>query len=113
MQTIAINENNDIYIDDSGNLAIKKDLPALGDIYINKIQTLKNELLYSDKGIDYFNTIFANPTYPDLFQNELQNEIVNTESTISIDSFESKQENDIYKYVAKIQTEYGELYING
>lgn len=113
MQTIAINDNNDIYIDKSGNLAIKKDLEAMGDIFVNKTQTLKNELLYSDKGIDYFNTIFSSPSYPDLFQNELTNQIENTESTISVDDFEGEIKDGTYKYKAKIQTEFGEVYLNG
>lgn len=113
MQTIAINDNNDIYIDKSGNLAIKKDLEAMGDVFVNKTQTLKNELLYSDKGIDYFNTIFSSPSYPDLFQNELTNQIENTESTISVDDFEGEIKDGMYKYQAKIQTEFGEVYLNG
>ena len=113
MRTISINENNDIYIDNSGNLAISQDLEAMGNIFVNKSQTLKNEMLYSDKGIDYFNTIFSNPSYPDLFQNELTNQLEATEATISVESFEAETKDNVFKYSAKIQTEYGELYLNG
>ena len=113
MQTISINENNDIYIDNSGNLAISQGLEAIGNIFVNKSQTLKNEMLYSDKGIDYFNTIFSSPSYPDLFQNELTNQLEATEATISVESFEAETKDNIFKYSAKIQTEYGELYLNG
>lgn len=113
MQTIAINENNDIYLDNAGNLAIKSGLDAMGDIFVNKSQTLKNELLYSDKGIDYFNTIFSSPAYPDLFQNELTNQLEDTEATVSVESFEAETQDNVFKYTAKIQTEYGELYLNG
>lgn len=113
MQTISINENNDIYIDNSGNLAISQDLEAMGNIFVNKSQTLKNEMLYSDKGIDYFNTIFSSPSYPDLFQNELTNQLEATEATISVESFEAETKDNVFKYSAKIQTEYGELYLNG
>ncbi len=113
MQTIAINSNNDIFVDNSGNLAIAKDLEAMGNIFINKSQTNKDELLYSDKGIDFFNTIFSSPVYPDLFQNELINQLVDTESTKDVDNFQANIENGIFKYSVDIQTEYGRIALNG
>ena len=113
MQTIAINENNDIYVDSAGNLAIKTGISAMGDIFVNKSQTVQNELLYSDKGIDFFNTIFSSPAYPDLFQNQLTNQLEDTEATIRVNSFEATTQNNVFSYTAKIETEYGELYLNG
>ena len=113
MQTIAINENNDIYLDNSNNLALKRDLAAMGDIFVNKSQTVKNELLYSDKGIDFFNTIFASPAYPDLFQNELTNELENTEAAEKVENFEGQTDDGIFKYSAEIETVYGRVALNG
>ena len=59
MKTISINENNDIYLTPSGNISIKTDIEALGDILVNKTQTNKGELQFDEeKGIDFLNTIF-------------------------------------------------------
>ena len=114
MKTIAINKENDIYLDANGNLAIKTDLEALGDILINKSETNKGELLFNQpKGIDFFNTIFSNPAYPSLFQNQLLNQLENTQSVIQINDFTAKTAKDVYSYTANIQSEYGELTLNG
>mgnify|MGYP003297609062 CR=1 FL=1 len=43
------------------------------------LETLKGEIVYNtEKGIDYFNTVFCEPIYPDVFQNQVKNEILDT-----------------------------------
>lgn len=114
MRTIAINENNDIYLDASGNLVIKTDKEAVGDILVNKAQTNQGELLFNtEKGIDFFNTVFSSPAYPDLFQHQLLNEFENTEAVERIADYQADVKNGVYSYIADIQTEYGEVNING
>ena len=114
MKTIAINSNNDIYIDSSNNLVIKNDLAAMGDILVNKCQTNLGELLYNAlKGIDFFNTILSSPSYPDLFQNQLLTQIEQTNAVERIDNYKEKIQNSVYSYTTEIQTEYGEVSLNG
>ena len=114
MQTIAINTNNDIYIDNSGNLALKTNLSAMGDIFINKSQTNLGELSYdTEKGIDFFNTVFSSPTYLDLFQNEVITQLEDTEETQKVSNFNSTLEDDLYSYSVEIQTSYGKVTLNG
>lgn len=113
MKTIAINTNNDIYLNDSNNLALKSNLNAMGDIYVNKCQTVKGELQYTDKGIDFENTIFSSPSYPDLFQNEVITQIEDTEDTQRVTSFEGDTEENTFLYKTKIVTAYGEVALNG
>lgn len=114
MRTIAIDNNNDIYIDNSNNLAIKTDLNAMGDIFTNKSQTNLGELLYNTgKGIDFFNTVFSSPTYLDLFQNELITQLEDTEETQKVSSYNAQVENEIYSYSTEIQTSYGKVTLNG
>lgn len=114
MKTIGINENNDIYLDNSNNLCIKRDLSAMGDIFVNKSQTNKGELLYNTlKGIDFFNTIFSSPTYLDLFQNELLTQLENTEQTQKINNYTEEIKDNTYKYSVNIQTSYGKVTLNG
>lgn len=114
MITIGINDNNDIYLDAEGNLAVKKDLDAMGDIFINKAETNRGELIYDDeKGIDFFNTIFSSPCYPDLFQTQLMSELENTEETQGVTGFTFETSGGVYGYRAKIQTSYGQVTLNG
>lgn len=114
MQTIGINSNNDIYIDSSGNLAIKQDREAIGDVLINKCQTNQGELLFNtEKGIDFFNTIFGSPAYVDLFQNQLITEIENTESVQKINDYNANLDKNVYKYTVDVQTDYGSVSLNG
>lgn len=51
MRTIGIDANNDIYIDNANNLAVKTNLEAMGDIFINKSQTNLGELLYNTEKV--------------------------------------------------------------
>ena len=114
MITFGINNNNDIYLDATNSIGIKKDIEALGDIYINKAQPQKGELIYNTEGgVDYLNTIFGEPCYPDVFQFQLINELKNTAETINITDFTAETENDVYSYTVNCQTTYGQVTING
>lgn len=114
MLTIGINDNNDIYLDAQGNLAAKKDLDAMGDILINKSQTNRGELQYdSEKGIDFFNTIFGEPCYPDLFQNQLTAELENTEAVQQVSGFNAEIKSGVYAYTVNIMTDYGQAALQG
>ena len=114
MLTFGIDSNNDLYLTSQGNLGIKQDLEAMGDIYINKAQTRKGELIYDEeKGIDFFNTIFGEPCYPDVFQNQLISELENTDETQSVSGFTQEINNGVYAYTVNCQTTYGEITLNG
>lgn len=114
MKTLGINDNNDICLDSSNNIVVKEDLAAMGDILINKSQTKSGELLFNNsKGIDFFNTIFSSPAYPDLFQNEVITQLENTEAVEKVSNFNAAINNNIYSYTVNVQTEYGEISLNG
>lgn len=114
MKTLGIDKNNDIYIDNTGNLAVKNDLAAMGDIFVNKSQTNRGELAYNEeKGIDFFNTVFNSPAYLDLFQNQLITELETTEKTQRIQNFNGENKNGAFTYSVDIQTDYGKVSLNG
>ena len=113
MLTFGINGNNDLYLTPQGNIGLKKDIEAMGDIFINKSQTNKGELLYSDSGIDFFNTVFGEPCYPDVFQNQLISELENTAETQNVSGYTQKIENGVLNYTVNCQTTYGDITLNG
>ena len=114
MKTIAINDSNDIYLTPSGNLALKTDLAAMGDILVNKAQTNMGELIYdTEKGVDYFNTIFSSPCYPELFQSQLLSTLENTDQVLEVSDYEASVDNNVYAYSVNITTSYGEVALNG
>ena len=114
MLTIGINDSNDIFLDAQGNLAVKQDIEAMGDILINKSQTNRGELQYDDeKGIDFFNTIFGEPAYPDLFQNELLNELENTQAVQAVSDFTPGIKDGVYSYRVNVKTDYGQIALQG
>ncbi|MBS6552955.1 MAG: hypothetical protein KH321_03315 [Clostridium sp.] len=114
MKTIAIDKNNDICLDNSNNLAVKTNLEAMGDIFVNKSQTILGELAYNqEKGIDFFNTIFSSPTYLDLYQNQLISQLEDTEETQKISNFNGTIQNGVFEYTLEAQTSYGKITLNG
>lgn len=114
MLTLGIDSNNDLYLTPQGNIGTKTDLDAMGDIFINKSQTNRGELIYNeDGGIDFFNTIFGEPCYPDIFQNQLISELENTEETQSVSGFTQEINNGVYLYTVNCQTSYGQVTLNG
>lgn len=114
MKTMSINENNDIYLTPSGNISIKTDIEALGDILVNKTQTNRGELQFDEeKGIDFLNTIFNSPAEIEFFESELINQIEDTDNVQNVYNFESETKNGIYSYKADIITDFGNITLNG
>ena len=114
MKTISINENNDIFLTPSGNISIKTDIEALGDVLVNKTQTNRGELQFDEeKGIDFLNTIFNSPAEIEFFESELINRIEDTDNVQNVYNFESETKNGIFSYKADIITDFGNITLNG
>lgn len=114
MLTVGIDENNDLFLDNNGNIVIKYDIEAMGDIYVNKAQTNKGELVYNtEKGIDFFNTVFGEPCYPDVFQYQLLNELRDTAETEAVNGYTQEINNGVLKYRVDCKTTYGNITTNG
>lgn len=114
MKTIGTNQNNDIYIDSSGNLAILTDINALANISKNAILTTQGEPQYNqENGIPYFETIFTDTPSIDLFQAAQIATLENLENVNRVEEYNYSQANNIFSYSVKIDTTYGEIIING
>ena len=114
MKTLSTNENNDLYIDSSGNLAVSNDIYALSNVIKNKALTTLGEPQYNiQNGIPYFETIFTDTPSIDLYQAKLIKDIENTENTERVKSFDYTENNGILNYTATIQSTYGDITLNG
>lgn len=104
----AENENNDIFIDETGQLAtVAGNVEALQRCK-QVVETLRGELVFSpETGIDYFNTVLQGQ--PNLVQfnrqAEAQLRLIDVVSTV--DSFVSNIVSDEVIYTASITTIFG------
>lgn len=106
----------DIYLDDNGNLAIKSYEQAILDILTNRIRTKKYEVQYDmNKGVPYFETIFANTGLLGLWRSYVIEEIERTSGVISVESllYSLDEGNKKLSYTCQIRTIYGETSLNG
>lgn len=114
MLSIATDENNDIYLDEFGNLATVTGIGAVAQVCRNTVLTTYGELIYNlDSGIPYFETIFTDPPNIELFQNAVVEALQNVEGVVQIKSFEYSVNGGTLSYTAEIQTVYGDMTLNG
>ena len=114
MITIATNELNDIYTDASGNLAMITNINALANVAKNVILTAQGEPQYNqESGIPYFETIFCDTPQIDLFQAAQIEALENIEDINRVTNYSYKQENGVFSYTVTIDTNYGDIQING
>lgn len=114
MKTIATDNNNDLYIDDGGSIAIVSDIDALANISKNAVLTNKGELTYNIQfGIPYMETIFADVANTDIFQASIIQTLESLEGIERVSSYSFEINNGIYSYQVEETTEYGTVVLNG
>ena len=114
MTGIDLNENNDIYIDSNGNLALCKDIEAVKNSVLCSCRTNYGEIvLDTRKGIPYFETIFTAHPDIELWKSYMKQTILSVPKVLGIVAFKHIIEKQILKYTVVISTEYGTEEING
>lgn len=114
MQTIALNENNDIYLDISGNLALVRDIEAVEQVVSCEIRTNYGEIVLNTRlGIPYFETLFVAHPDIELWKSYVAETILRINKVLGIQYFKTYIDKAILKYVVVINTEYGEGELNG
>ena len=99
MKTLGKNADNDLYLE-AGGLAILHDAEAQCAVIESVLQTQQGELQFDpDGGIDYFGTVFQNPTYIDFWAGQVQDKISALDFVESIEDF-------TYRFDAKTSTLY-------
>lgn len=114
MKTIDTNNNNDIFTDGSGNLALAADMAAVQHVCENAALTLKGEIqLDTQAGIPYFDIVFG--AHPNLqrFKKYITDTLESVENVLAVSDFQLDYSDGILKYSVVITTPYGEAVLNG
>lgn len=113
MITLATNENNDIYLDEFGNLKTVDGLEAIIQVCEQVSRTLKGEMKYSiNTGLPYQSAI-VNRRDTAQFESELIKELSKVDGVISIQDVNFSQESDNLNYSVSIITQFGKTFISG
>lgn len=114
MITISTNENNDIFLDSSGNIATSTDINALANVSKNKVLTTLGEPEYNQlDGIPYFETIFTDTPKIDLFQAAVIDTLESLNEVQRVTNFDYEQNNGVFSYSLIEKTTYGDIQLNG
>lgn len=116
MTSIDLNENNDIYVDSNGNLALCRDIQAVKVSVSCGTKTNFGEIvLNTNLGIPYFETIFTAHPDIELWKAYMKEAIMRVPKVLSIVAFKHiiDYQKSLLRYTVVINTEYGTEVING
>lgn len=111
--TFAINDNNDLYLDQNDNIAMHSDLLAVQDACLGAARTILGEMLfYINQGLPDFQAVWDG--VPDLqqFETALRFTLLNVQDVDQVLSISVDVQNNILTYSAIILTIYGQTEIN-
>lgn len=114
MKTIALNKDNDLYLDDGGNLALALESDAMSEISKNIVLTNKGELEFAIlNGLPYMETIFSENGNFDIFQAEIIQALEKLDGVQRVSSFSYIVVDKVYSYSVTLITDYGTVVLNG
>lgn len=110
----AIDSNNDLYLNNQGNLAINTDLQAVLQNCEHAAKAQMGEMIYAfDSGVPNFALIWnGSPNIPQ-FQAALRDTLLAVTGVLEVDSLVVNVANNVLSYSAIIRTIYGEGALNG
>lgn len=113
--SIATNDNNDMYLDADGNIAIVFDEDAVAQDCDHAVKTLLGELIYnSDIGVPYMQVVFVGNPNLTQFESSLRNAILNANSdVVQVLSVTINRSGNVLNYSAEIESVYGQVFLNG
>ena len=114
IRTFATNENNDLYINAEGNLAIADKLDAVKQACQTAVKAQFHEMIYEyDKGMPDFSLVWVgNPNYGQ-YRAALAVTLSNVDGVDSVTSIEIGKTDNVLRYRATIITEFGSAALNG
>lgn len=113
-QSFSLNKNNDIFIDNIGNLSISSGIIAVTFACQNAAQTILGEMVLSvDEGLPNFQTIWIGVANIPQFEAALRVTLLAVVDVVEILSLSIVNSNNVLNYEVKILTTYGTTAIQG
>lgn len=110
MQTISLDNNNNIQLDIYGNIAFKNEAEALAQDIANSLSLCKGENPYNtEEGINYDDEVLGKYFGMDFIEDQFRNRILKNEEVISVRSLQIQKQNDILNISSNINSIYGEV----
>ena len=114
MDTLKLDNNNDLCLCSMENLAIVSGLQSIQQTAENKVKAVLNEMIFNyNNGVPYFQTAFSNNVNLPIFENEVRKQILKTDGVEKVVSVRAFIADDVLNYKAVFSTIYGKGIING
>jgi hypothetical protein len=106
--TFSVNNQNDIYLDEFGNIAFAYDLTAITQQCAQAAKTLLGEMIYNtNQGIPYFQVLWVGVPNINQYTNALRRAFLAVGGVIEVVSLITSQTDNTLNYTAVIRTTYG------
>lgn len=111
---LGLNQNNDIYLGEDGNLVVVVDLQAIITTCetISKAQ-LGEMILSTTQGIPNFETVWVGVPQLGIWQSYLRNALQNVNGVENVSDLTISKIDNTLVYVATIKTQFGSTQISG
>lgn len=113
-QTFATNENNDLFLDQNGNLAIYTGLQAVMQACENAVKAQLGEMIYAvSSGIPNFQNVWTGVVNEQQWEVAIVAALENVPDVTNVASIDVNIQNNVISYSATILTTFGQGNING
>jgi hypothetical protein len=107
-KTFSVNSNNDLYLDEFGNIAFAYDLTAISQQCQQAAKTLLGEMVYNiNQGIPYFQVLWIGTPNIAQYTSALRNAFLAVDGVLEVVELLTTQTNNTLSYTALIRTTYG------
>ena len=114
VQTIAVDVNNDLYLNEAGNIAFSYNLQAVLELCEHAMKTRLGEcVLNTDEGLPYFEVVFNGVPNLLQFEGAAREALIQIEGVTEIVDFVMTLVDNTLQYTATIKTIYGQGAISG
>lgn len=111
---IAIDSNNDIYMDSTNNLALATGVTAVAQAaQTASLAQLGEMVLFTTQGMPSFQSIFVGEPNYGLYQAALVSAIQAINGVVTVNSIDISVQSGVMSYVAEIETIYGTMVVTG
>lgn len=114
MKTLAVDGNNDLYLDAGGSIAVNNDLAAFMQKCDHLMQSLFNEMLLDQgRGLPYEETIWTGNPNRRLFEAHARRKLLAEEGALAVEAMKLWKDGHNLHYAAAIRSVYGTGNIGG